>query len=175
MRGENPFDVSAGREEVLGAVLGALARLELVGRRLADGSIAADVRTPSGTIHLAFQVDSLGTLECVVLYPFTPVSDLSDTVVLANLRLRFARLDFDQTARRIFLRAFLPLAWAGDPHRTIPFLVTALLAIGDLLYAPLASVSAGLADRHAVLSCLDSTRAHLESALAGPGSVDDGP
>lgn len=174
MRGENPFDVSAGREEVLRAVLGALSRLELAGRRLTDGSVVADVRTPSGTVHLAFQLDTLGTLECVVLYPFSPVSDLSDTVVHANLRLRFARLDFDPTARRIFLRAFLPLAWAGDPHRTIPFLVTALLAIGDLLYAPLASVSAGLADRHAVLACLDSTRARLEAALAGAVSDDGG-
>ena len=162
MREGNPFDGDPGREAVLAAIRAGLGSLGLGLRTITNGSVVSDVVTPSGPLQLVYRLDTLGTLEVMALFPFVAIVDISEAVVAANLRLRVARLDFDAAARRVFLRAFLPLAWAGDPLPTIRFLTTAVLASADLLYPALAASCAGTDDRSAFVRALDTTRERVD-------------
>jgi len=164
----NPFDSDPVHDAVLGAIRAGLGSLGLEPRTMTNGNVVADVVTPSGPLHLAYCLDTLGTLELMALFPFPAIVDISEAVVAANLRLRIARLDFDAAARRVFLRAFLPLAWAGDPLPTIRFLTTAVLASADLLYPALAASCAGTVDRSAMVRTLDATRERVDELFREP-------
>lgn len=158
----NPFAVDDVRKAVLGAIGTGLGSLGLSSRTIMNGNVVSDVVTPSGPLQLVYRLDTLGTLELIALFPFPAIVDISEAVVAANLRLRVSRLDFDAPARRVFLRAFLPLAWAGDPLPTIRFLTTAVLASADLLYPALAASCAGTVDRSAIVRTLDATRERVD-------------
>lgn len=158
----NPFAGETAHDAVLEAIRSALGTLGLSLRTITNGSLVSDVVTPSGPLQLVYRLDTLGTLELMALFPFVAIVDISEDVVAANLRLRIARLDFDAPARRVFLRAFLPLAWAGDPLPTIRFLTTAVLASADLLYPALAAACAGTVDRSAIVRTLDATRERVD-------------
>lgn len=167
----NPFASRSVPEELLAAIRTGLGALGLTGRTIASGDVVADVVTPAGPLQLVYRLDLLGTLELIALFPFPAIEDLSEAVVAANLRLRVARLDFDAPARRVFLRAFLPLAWAGDPVPTIRFLTTAVLASVDLLYPALVASCAGTADRWALVRTLDATRERVDEILREPPAL----
>jgi hypothetical protein len=147
---------------------GGLGALGLAARTISTGDVVSEVITPSGPLRLVYRLDTLGTLELMALFPFPAIVDLSEAVAAANLRLRVARLDFDAPARRVFLRAFLPLAWAGDPAPTIRFLTTAVLASADLLYPALAASCAGTVDRSAIVRTLDATRERVDEIFREP-------